>query len=533
MKKIYIAGLVGTSILLSGCGSSSGTSTNAGVTTPAVTNTIQVVRGPILGAIVKDRLGKVARSVGEGNYTFTGTISYPISATGGVIDTDRNGLVSVGDVKNDMNLTASTGNVITVVTTYEADPTTKDMLQKVANSLNISASDFNTKTPRDSKEIEAISNVLYKYAQDNNISKTSVGKIETDIGTTYDTYKQNTSHNSQTVEQELIKTLVAENKLTELKAGDIANEVKTLNDNYTTEYSTSNSKYEIANGDSNYNEGGENSTSHYEGQSCAKCHSSGENQFTSGGTIYTTLHDGSKTKTAINYSLRLVLQNTGTIIRYGIGRGVGNAYSTFNKGTVNSYTAEVLDPSGKVVNKSYANSHNLSRLDCNSCHTSAGATIGGIKAPGRIVTFDLSGTSSTKVTNAVSAVASATTTTTTAATTTTTTATTPATTTAATTPATTTTATTTTVGKSFAKDVMPILNKCKVCHNTNSFRVFKVSTTSATYANIQNLIDKNVASNSYLLQKGSNQLSHTGGNAIGTTNYNTLKAWITEGAKNN
>ena len=563
MKKIYMSGLIGASVLLSGCGGASGSSSVGGVqnntgtsttsssttATQKKTTTIQVVRGPVLGAIVKDAQGKVATSQGEGNYTFTGNVTYPVVAIGGIIDVNRDGIVGPGDVKNDLNMTTTSGNVITMVTTYEADPKTKSMIDSVAKTLNIATADLHTKTPLDSTKIEAMSNILYKHAQDNNVTTDAFTQIGNEIKTEFTSYTG--SHDSQKVEQTLISTLVNENKVTQLKPEDIKSEVQKINSGYATAYNN----YEKENGDSGY---ADNTTSsgHYQGVSCASCHGitgsvntksftlregseGGENQFTSGATIFSKLNasDSDSAKYANNYRVRLVLENTGAIINYRTGRGTGNVNSTFNTATVNSFTAEVLDPTGKVVNKSITNSHSIGRLDCNTCHTSSGA----YNAPGRIVTFDYSGS----LTTVAAAVTGTTTPATTTPATTTPATTTPATTTAPTTSTTTTSTTTTTpttttpttptvAAKSFANDVMPIFNNCRGCHGTSSGRRFQVSTTSATYSNIQALINKTVAENSYLLQKGSNQLSHTGGNAIGSTaNYNTIRDWINEGAKNN
>lgn len=180
MKKVYMSGLVGALVLFSGCGPSSSTSGTNVDTTSIATNTIQVVRGPILGAIVRDNngAGRVAKSDGNGNYTFAGAITYPVVAMGGVIDIDRNGVVSPGDVRNDLNLTTNSGNVITMVTTYASKPETQTILNELAASLGISVTDLTTKTPLNSTAVEAMSNVLYKYAQDNNVTASSVASIK-------------------------------------------------------------------------------------------------------------------------------------------------------------------------------------------------------------------------------------------------------------------------------------------------------------------------------------------------------------------
>jgi len=147
--------------------------------------------------------------------------------------------------------------------------------------------------------------------------------------------------------------------------------------------STSNS------GESSENEGFEGSSeggsggSHYQGQNCMNCHSSGENRFSSGATIFTSLHASNSTaNTASNYTIRLRLSSGGTV-NYNRGRGSGNAWVSTNTGAINSFTVEIVNAQNTVVNSSASNSHTVGRLACNSCHTSTGAN----GAPGRIVNY--------------------------------------------------------------------------------------------------------------------------------------------------
>ena len=175
---------------------------------------------------------------------------------------------------------------------------------------------------------------------------------------------------------------------------------------------------------------------------------------------------------------------------YRLGRGDGNSYLTQFSG--GSFTAQVIDTNGNVVNASAPSSHDSSRLDCNRCHTSGGAA----GAPGRIVNYQLNSTSST--TQSVPA------------------------------------GTNTTTCVSFSKNIMPILStKCKSCHGSNGN--FSVSSANGTFANITALKGSNVAGAQYVLGKASNTIGHGGGLVISSSSaeYKTLKAWISEGATNN
>lgn len=250
-------------------------------------------------------------------------------------------------------------------------------------------------------------------------------------------------------------------------------------------------------------EGGENGGLHYQGRNCMDCHS-----FSSGGTVFKTLNASNNdlANSAAGYNIRLALKdsvgNTTGYVYYVQGRGDGNFNTSWINGGAMQFIAEVVDSNGKVVNKS-ASLHNQSRFACNSCHTASGT--GG--APGRIVSYDyyasLNNTGNTGGN---------------------------------------TTGNTTgntggnTTAVSFASSVYPVLKqKCQACHNSTSGRIYKVlSTAAATYTNLtsNSLVNTTTPANSLLLQKGGGKISHTGGNALGTS-YNTVLNWIQQGAKNN
>jgi len=239
---------------------------------------------------------------------------------------------------------------------------------------------------------------------------------------------------------------------------------------------------------------GESTTSHNQGISCASCHATGSGAegkyFRSGATVYADLNSSTYVD---GYSIRLIMDNN-VSINYIAGRGTGNSntglYNTTLDGyKTNSFTAKLYDATGKEVRTSGTNTHSYTRLDCNSCHTAAGLN----NAPGRIAPLVVT---------------------------------------------TTTTPTTTVTAKSFSGDVMPVLEfSCKSCHGNSGN--FTITTSSATYSNIKALsnggVDTNNSTNSYLLQKSINTLSHGGGAIWSTahTSYTTVKTWIEEGALNN
>ena len=249
MKKKSLIGLAVTlSFLFSGCGGGGG----SGGTTTATGTVVQVVRGPILHATVKDSNNQSATEEGKGYYKFASSVTYPITAIGGVIDVNRDGTVDAGDVNNDMKLMTKKGKVVTVVTTYEANATTKPLIEQVASDLNISAESLHTKTPLDSKKIEAISNILYKHVKDNNISVDNSNNIKTEIKNEYKKYADNNAHDSKKVEQELIQKLVQDNKLHELNTTEAKNENQQYNNEHNSD-STGGSTTEAKNENQQYN----------------------------------------------------------------------------------------------------------------------------------------------------------------------------------------------------------------------------------------------------------------------------------------
>jgi 5'-nucleotidase len=83
---------------------------------------ITVERGPVLGATVKDASGNIATQVGNSNvYRFNTEATYPISAEGGFIDVDGDGVFNAGDAKFTEVLKTTKGGNITPLTTFVAD----------------------------------------------------------------------------------------------------------------------------------------------------------------------------------------------------------------------------------------------------------------------------------------------------------------------------------------------------------------------------------------------------------------------------
>jgi len=94
--------------------------------------------------------------------------------------------------------------------------------------------------------------------------------------------------------------------------------------------------------------------------------------------------------------------------------------------------------------------------------------------------------------------------------------------------------------KLFSKDIFPILqtNCTTSCHSTGGLAgdtALIITDVSTTYTGVKTLVDTLNASNSKILLKPTEQVSHTGGKVFDTnsTQYSVILSWISSGATNN
>ena len=159
-----------TAAFLVGCGGGGGSSSKT-PTTPTVTPTdVTVERGAVYGATVTDAAGQVAtQKTGTNVYVFATTPVYPITASGGIVDIDNNG-VDEGDIELTTPLT-SYSKVITPITDYLGDTTTVTGKAKLAKLKEISGvtneNDLITKVASElSTEVLIMTNTLYDLMND-------------------------------------------------------------------------------------------------------------------------------------------------------------------------------------------------------------------------------------------------------------------------------------------------------------------------------------------------------------------------------
>lgn len=157
-----------TATLLVGCGGSSEeTSNNTNQEVNNGTTEIEVERGKVYQATVKDSStpAQTATQTENSNiYTFSKKPTMPIIATGGWIDVDGDGNMSDSDIENDFNL-SSYSYVVTPLTTYLGDTNStegKAKVEQLLTDMNISKEDLNKVPSKSTTSGIAIQNALYK-----------------------------------------------------------------------------------------------------------------------------------------------------------------------------------------------------------------------------------------------------------------------------------------------------------------------------------------------------------------------------------
>ena len=219
-----------TAAFLVGCGgggSDSGTPPTSGTPTD-----VTVERGPVLGASVSDSNGQVAtQKSGTNVYSFATTPAYPITASGGIIDVDGNG-IDEGDIELTSPL-MSYSTVITPITNYLSTGTSEERQAKLTKLKEITGvtndDDFFKKVPSEvsDNKVLVLTNTLYDLMNDDDTSndnfitdydnsafKTKFTELETLIATTADKKEI-----AKALEEKVIENL----GITPLTANDVVN----------------------------------------------------------------------------------------------------------------------------------------------------------------------------------------------------------------------------------------------------------------------------------------------------------------------
>ena len=139
-----------------GCGGGGGGSTPT---------TITAVDGYIVGASLKDSKGVSATEVGSGKYKFSDTPSYPLTLTGGKY--------SATGKNFDINLSATSGGVISPITTFLADDSALLEKLKSANLGATTLKEFEVDyIDTNNSKLAKLSQLLYVILKDSTLTTT-------------------------------------------------------------------------------------------------------------------------------------------------------------------------------------------------------------------------------------------------------------------------------------------------------------------------------------------------------------------------
>lgn len=182
------------SLLIVGCGSSGGSSNGSAGSTqhtpPASTSVeiydVNVERGPVIGGIVVDGNGNQAYNLSNGVYRFNTKPTYPIYVSDGYIDVNRDSKIDLNDTKLSMTLSIVNENksTATIVTTLISNNT--EIQNYLQTTFALSEDELYLK-PSESLKISAISDVLFRYIIENNLTTLSsinlaiIETLKTDI----------------------------------------------------------------------------------------------------------------------------------------------------------------------------------------------------------------------------------------------------------------------------------------------------------------------------------------------------------------
>ncbi len=209
--------LLSLSMLLIGCGGGgSGGNSNSGTPiaqTPVEIYDVSIERGPVIGGIVVDANGNQAYNLSNGIYRFTTKPTYPIYVSDGYIDVNRDSIIDINDTKLTTALSVVNENksVATMVTTLITDSTdvsniieNRDIKNYLMTTFTLSEDELYLK-PSESLKISAISDVLFKYMIQNNL--TSLSSINLTILQTLQTDMENLILQNQASTKTILETV--------------------------------------------------------------------------------------------------------------------------------------------------------------------------------------------------------------------------------------------------------------------------------------------------------------------------------------
>ena len=232
IKKIGLVSIGLATILLSGCNDDDSTDTTS------TTTDVTVTRGPVMDAVVTDSTGKVGVEIAGTNiYRFQGDVSYPVTANGGWIDVDGDGVLTVTDVKLDVELKSNTNNV-TPLTTYTFDEDENQerlkkeellrILNQNQNGVVYTEDDLDDLPEEMDEDLQKAMNAIYAVSKENQnqlmerltISEIEAKMIELEALYTYDD-TISAKENAERLEEQVMEQLELNGDLDRINENDL------------------------------------------------------------------------------------------------------------------------------------------------------------------------------------------------------------------------------------------------------------------------------------------------------------------------
>jgi len=182
-KTIVFISLFIVMLFVSACGGGGGSADTSGSST-----TVTVERGPVYNATVRDANGQTATNIqGTNQYVFASAPVYPITASGGQVDSNYDGKIDTNDYPLTITLKAEKGLNITPMTTYLSD---LDDAQKsaLADKLGVKVDDLYTLPSESNGRLVAAINAA--FSAEYTVHVYSNMDLKSEFDSYFDTLKQ-------------------------------------------------------------------------------------------------------------------------------------------------------------------------------------------------------------------------------------------------------------------------------------------------------------------------------------------------------
>ena len=211
-KKTLLSLALVSALNLTACGGGT-TDPVADTNTATDVTDVTVERGPVLYAHVIDNKGVKGEPIKDANghptnqYRFALSPEYPITSTGGYIDLNGDGVLSEGDVAmGNLTLKAYAGTKATLASSLAADAENLTVLE----GLGFTYEQLTTATPSTDLAIAGLSDAVFKYLIENNVTDMSTLDLSSNTALVSDIEARLESYDGTATALELEQNLMTE-----------------------------------------------------------------------------------------------------------------------------------------------------------------------------------------------------------------------------------------------------------------------------------------------------------------------------------